>query len=443
MQDRSTPDSISGPAGALSLEADVLVCGGGVAGTMAAVAAARHGASVLLVERYGFLGGNATAGAVAQFNSWQTANGRRVVAGLADEVVERLGRYSAAGEHQTFVMSTGHRMDRIEYAPELLKLVLDDMVSEAGVRPLLHASLLDVSCTGRQIDRVRVLTKSGIVSIRPRVLLDCSGDIDALKRAGARFLELEDGEALQPATMMFRFGPIDFSALDAILPADMAALARRGFEQGALARAALHVARDPFSQDGWFNISRLAVDATDAMALGRAEVEGRRQAWRASCFLRSSVPGCAQGRLLAFATQVGVRETRRIEGDHVLTGEELLLPVEFADAIAAGAYPIDIHPAAGGGLQYQALGDDHAYQIPYRSLIPTGFDNALVAGRGVSATHTALAAIRVMTISMAVGQAAGTAAALASRQPAAAAAVRSVPVDLLRQALASDGACLR
>jgi len=424
------------------LEADLLVCGGGVAGVMAAVAAARNGAGVLLVERYGFLGGNATAGAVAQFNSWQTANGRRVVAGLADEVVERLRLYGAAGAHKTFVMSTGHKMDRVEYAPELLKLVFDDMVSEAGVRLLLHASLLDVSHGGRRIDGVRVLTKSGIVSIRPRVLVDCSGDIDALKGAGARFLDLEKGEALQPATMMFRFGPIDFGGFDAVPAAEMAALSRQGFEQGQLARAALHCSRDPYSQDAWFNISRLAVDATDAMALGRAEVEGRRQAWRAACYLQASVPGCGNGRLRAFATQVGVRETRRIEGDHVLTAEELLEPARFDDAIAAGAYPIDIHPAAGGGLQYKALGDDHAYQIPYRSLIPVGFDNALVAGRGVSATHSALAAIRVMTISMAVGQAAGTAAAMAALQTGGAADVRAVPVNELRQALVADGACL-
>lgn len=435
----------AGPAGAAEaapLVADVLVCGGGVAGTMAAVAAARHGAKVMLVERYGFLGGNATAGAVAQFNSWQTAGGRRVIAGLADEVVERLRRYGAAGGHKTFIMSTGHRMDRVEYAPELLKLVLDDMVSEDCVQPLLHANLLDVTCIGRCIDAVRILTKSGVVQIRPRVLVDSSGDIDALKRAGARFLELEDGEALQPATMMFRFGPIDFERFDAVTPAEMAQLSRRGFEQGHLARAALHSSRDPFSQDGWFNISRLAVDATDAMALGRAEIEGRRQAWRAACYLKAAVPGCAQGQLRAFATQVGVRETRRIEGDHILTAQELLQAVRFDDAIAAGAYPIDIHPVAGGELHYQPLGEDHAYQIPYRSLIPTAFDNALVAGRGLSATHTAQAAVRVMTISMAVGQAAGTAAALAALDPKPAAQVRAVPMSALRNALLRDGACL-
>lgn len=430
----------------MELEADVLVCGGGVAGSMAAVAAARHGSRTILVERYGFLGGNATAGAVSQFNSWQTANGRRVVAGLAAEVVARLTRLGAARPHETFVMSNGHKMDRVEYQPEVLKLVLDEMVAEAGVQPLLHASILEVTADGRQIETVRLLTKGGAVAVRPRVLIDTSGDIDALKRAGARFLELGEGEALQPATMMFRFGPIDFARFDAIPPAGMAALAKQGFEQGLLARAALHCARDPFTRDAWFNISRLAVDATDVLALGRAEIEGRRQAWNAARFLKEAVPGCADGQLVAFGTQVGVRETRRIEGDHVLTAEELLEPVQFADAVAAGAYPIDIHPTAGGGLTYQTFGDDHAYQIPYRSLIPTAFDNALTAGRGVSATHEALAAIRVMTISMAVGQAVGTAAALAAAPRAGRndlrADVRAVPMPELRGLLEKDGACL-
>ena len=428
-------------APASTMRADVLVCGGGVAGTMAAVAAARRGARVILAERYGFLGGNATAGAVAQFNSWQTANGRRVVAGLASEVVERLRRYDGAREHETFVMSTGHKMDRVEYSPEILKLVLDDMITEAGVQPLLHANLLDVARDDRQVTAVRLLTKSGIVEIAPRVLIDTSGDIDALKRAGAKFLELDDGEALQPATMVFRFGPVDFARFAATPPAEMAALARRGYEQGELARAALHASRDPFSDDGWFNISRLGIDATDALALGKAEIQGRKQAWRAARYLRACVPGCERGALRAFATQLGIRETRRVEGDHVLTAEELLLPAQFDDAIAAGAYPIDIHPAAGGELVYSALGDDHAYQIPYRSLIPTALDNALIAGRGISATHGALAAIRVMTISMAVGQAAGTAAALSATgiEPVN---VRHVQVAALRSALSENGACL-
>lgn len=431
-------DRITGNPG-VDLSCDVLVCGGGVAGTMAAVAAARHGARVVLVERYGFLGGNATAGAVAQFNSWQTAGGRRVVAGLADEVVQRLMHYGAARDHEVFTMSTGHRMDRVEYAPEVLKLVLDDLVQQAGVQLLLHSSLLDVQTDGSRVRTVRVLTKSGVRSIEPALLVDCSGDLDALRQAGAAFLPLQDCEHLQPATMMFRFGPVDFRRFDALPRAELAALSQRGYQSGRLARAALHAARDPFSDDAWFNISRLGIDATDAFALGRAEVEGRRQAWSAAGYLREVVPGCEQGRLLAFATQLGVRETRRVHGVHVLTAPELLAPVVFEDAIAAGAYPIDIHPASGGELEYRGLGDDHAYQIPYGSLVPLGLDNALVAGRGLSATHEALAAVRVMTISMAVGQAAGTAAALAVRGGVRAAAVDT---DVLRDQLRRDGALL-
>lgn len=426
----------------LELSCDVLVCGGGVAGAMAAVAAARQGAKVILAERYGFLGGNATAGAVAQFNSWQTASGRRVVSGLAQEVVDRLRACGGAGAHEVFVMSTGHKMDRVEYAPEVLKLVLDEMVLEAGVQPMLHASLLDVQCEERCVQKVRFLTKSGIFTIHPSVLIDASGDLDAARQAGARFLELEQGESLQPATMMFRFGPVDFKRFDALPKAELTALARQGYESGALARAALHSSRDPFSKDGWFNISRLAVDATDALSLGRAEMEGRRQAWNAAKFLREHVPGCQEGRLQAFGTQIGIRETRRVEGDHVLTAQELLEPHHFDDAIAAGAYPIDIHPAAGGELEYRSLGEDHSYEIPYRSLIPAALDNVLVAGRGLSATHEALAAVRVMTISMAAGQAAGLAATMACHltQPGR---VRGVAPAALREELLKAGAVIQ
>lgn len=432
---------MAGQGGSVA-SADVVVCGGGVAGCMAAVAAARAGAQVVLVERYGFLGGNATAGAVAQFNSWQTAAGRRVVAGLADEVVQRLRAIGGAAAHEVFTMSTGHRMDRVTYAPELLKLVLDEMVLHSGVTPLLHTQLLDVDRDGRRVTALRVLNKGGVGTLGLRVLVDASGDLDALHRAGAGFLPLDEGESLQPATLMFRFGPVDFSSFDALAAAERQALAARGHGSGELARAALHAAREPGSDDAWFNIGRLAVDATDPWALSRAEMEGRRQAWSAAQFLQREVPGCAAGRLRAFGTQVGVRESRRVQGDHVLTADDLLRPAVFDDAVACGAYPIDIHRAQGGGLDYRELGADHAYAIPLRCLLPAALDNALVVGRGVSASHAAQAAVRVMTISMAMGHAAGVAAALSCAAADAPAMPRQVDRGELRQSLREQGAVL-
>jgi hypothetical protein len=426
-------------ATARELTVDVLVCGGGMAGTVAAVAAARAGAQVLLIERWGFLGGSATAGAVAQFVGWETAAGRQIIQGLAEEVVQRLERRGGSGGHTRFVMSTGHPMDQVSYDPERLKLVLDEMASEAGVRLLFHATVLDVVRQGAAIAVVTVLTKAGPLAVRPRMVIDASGDLDVLHRAGAEFLPLEPDEAPQPATMMFRFGPIDFDRFGALTTAELQELCRRGVESGALARAALHQSRVPGTDDGWFNISRVSLDATDPFALSAGEVEGRRQAFAAADFLSAHLPGCERGRLVALAAQLGIRESRRVRGDFVLTADDLRAERRFPDAIAVAAYPMDIHPAKGTGLHFETLGGDRSYEIPFRCLTPAGLDNALVAGRGISASHGAHASSRVMPTTMAVGQAAGAAAALACAGNGGA---RQVDAAQLRERLRRDGAYL-
>ncbi|MGG5810081.1 FAD-dependent oxidoreductase [Falsiroseomonas sp. CW058] len=418
---------------------EVLVVGGGMGGAVAAIAAARAGAETFLVERQGFLGGAATAAAVGQFVGWETAAGRRVVAGIAEEIVGRLVALGASDGHARFTMSTGHVMDRVQYDPEILKCALDAMVTEAGARVLFHAALLDAERAGETIVSVRLLTKAGPWTLRPRMVIDASGDLDLLAAAGAAFLPLQEGETAQPATAMFRFGPIDLDAFAAVPGAELAALARQGVAEGRLARAALHGSFIQGTRDAWFNISRIALDATDPLALSAAEMEGRRQALAAASFLRDRIPGCAEGRLVALAPVLGVRESRRIAGRHVLTEAELRAGHVFPDRIAWGAYPMDIHPAKGAGLQFEEFGDDHAYAIPFASLVPDGLDNVLVAGRGISATHKAHAATRVMPTVMAMGQAAGTAAAQALRGNAT---LATTDLPRLQDRLRRDGAIL-
>lgn len=421
------------------IDCDVLISGGGMAGTVAAIAAARQDVRTVLFERHGFLGGAATAGAVGQFVGWETKAGRRIIAGIAEDIVQRLQAMGGSSGHGHFVMSTGHRMDRVEYDTEILKVVLDEMTCEAGVRVLLHCQLAEVSRRGRALQAATLLTKGGLLEIRARQFVDASGDLDLMARARAPFLGLGEDETLQPATMMFRLGPIDFMTFDGLDARTKATLAARGVAEGALPRAALHCSRVPGTKDGWFNVTRIAIDASDPFALSDGEREGRRQALAAARFITDNVPGCSAARLVSFAPQLGIRETRRIQGLVTLTGDDLRRGAEFVDTMALGAYPIDVHHTGDANITFEELGPDHVYALPYRIAVPEGLDNALVAGRGLSATHEAHGAIRVMPTAMAVAQAVGTAAALlaASNQPAAALDPAS-----LRERLRDDGAIL-
>jgi hypothetical protein len=422
-----------------SIDCDVLIAGAGMAGTVAAIAAARQGARTLVLERHGFLGGAATAGAVGQFVGWETRAGRRVIAGLAEEIVQRLEALGGSAGHGHFVMSTGHRMDRVEYDTEILKVVLDEMVHESGARVLLHSQLAQVSRRGRTITSATLFTKGGLIEARSRLFIDSSGDLDLMARAGAPFLDLDEGESLQPATMMFRLGPIDFAAFDGMSGEAKAKLAAHGVAEGALPRAALHCSRVPGSDDGWFNVTRLAIDAADPFALSDGEREGRRQALDAARFIIANVPGCRRARLVSFAPQLGIRETRRIAGLATLSADDLRSGAEFVDTMALGAYPIDVHHIGDANITFEELGPDHVYALPYRIAVPQGLDNALVAGRGLSATHEAHGAIRVMPTAMAVAQAVGTAAALLS---ASNQAVAALDPATLREKLRAAGAIL-
>jgi hypothetical protein len=418
----------------------VLVVGGGVAGVCAAVAAARQGAATAIIERNGFFGGAATASAVVQFMGWKTAGGTPLIGGIAQEIVDRLVTAGGSAGPDIGLLSTGMPIDRVVFDPDILKVVFDEMMLDAGVTVLFHSQVSAVERSGRAILRVALLTKSGELTFEPKVVVDASGDLEVLHRANCEMLPLDDGETLQPASMYFRMGPADLGPYNAMSHDERMAISRRGVAEGALGRLAISCYAVPGSHDAWFNVTRIAVDGTDAFALSAAEMQGRRESLKAARFIAANVPGFEQARLNGFAPQLGIRETRRARGHVVVTEDDLRHGKIFPDAIALAAFPIDVHDARGVDTRLERVGGpDHRYSIPLRALVPVSLDNALVAGRGISATHAAFGALRIMPQAMATGQAAGVAAALAVRGNAP-------PVELpfknVRQALIDGGAIL-
>ena len=419
---------------------DVIVVGGGMSGCAAALAAARNGAQVLLVEQNAFLGGAATAGMVGQFVGWQTRSGRKVVCGVADDIVSRLRADGGCGAIGTFIMSTGHEMNRIEYDAEILKVSLEQLLVEAGVTILFKSFVMGAEAEGGRVDSVAIWAAGTPIVARAESFVDASGDMTLVTVAGGAFLALEEGEALQPGTMMFEMAPVDLQQMGAMTREDRDRVVAAGLESGALPRAALHYSRVPGADAAWFNISRVSVDPDDPFSVSKGEIEGRRQAVEIARFLKEHMPGCGRARLSALAPQLGIRDTRRVEGDHIITREEITQGCVHEDTIACGAYPIDVHKPTGTELTFIEFGEDHHYSIPYRALIPAGLRNVLTAGRGISATQEAFAALRVMPTAMAMGHAAGVGAALAASS--AQGEVRHIDVSGLQARLRSENAFL-
>jgi len=444
----------------LEEQADVLVVGGGSAGIAAATAAARNGARTILVEKYGFLGGTSTAGLVGPFMTSYSADGReRVIGGIFQEVVDRMAATGGAidpgktegGEKWSAFIKLGHAHVTPVH-PEALKVAAMETVVEAGARLMLHTAFVDVirNAGPEHLDGIVVLTKAGLHALPAAMVVDCSADADVAVRAGVptRSGRESDGR-MMPATMFFRLGGIDDDRVEAFVQEherlhpgerlyECIVQEARARGQFPVPREYLNIYREPEPGIWRANITRLHdIDGTNPEDLTRAEIEGRRQVMKVLAFMRDRCPGLEQARLLEIATQIGIRETRRIEGLYTLTGEDVLRGARFDDAIARCAYPIDIHDPTGTRGKLVGLEDAGYYEIPYRCLVPVRVDNLLVAGRCLSATHEAAASARVIPPVYAMGQAAGTAAALCVR-------VRRRPRDLdgrrLRETLRAQGA---
>jgi len=331
-------------------------------------------------------------------------------------------------------------MNRIEYHAEILKVVLDQMLQEAGVQILFKSVTIATELADERVTAVKVWCAGTQLDLHANTFVDASGDMNLITLAGGTFLALEQGQALQPGTMMFAMAPIRFDALEKITREDRDRIVRRGLEEGVLPRAALHYSRVPGSDAAWFNISRVVVDPDDPFSVSSGEIEGRRQALEISRFLTANLSGCEAARLSAFAPQLGIRDTRRVRGDYVITREDITSGVRFADTVAAGAYPIDVHKPNGTDITFIEFDEGHHYNIPFRALIPLGLRNVLTAGRGISATHEAFAALRVMPTAMAMGHAAGLGAAMAAKDRQG--EIRRIDVTSLQSRLLAANAYL-
>ena len=440
---------------------DVVVVGGGPAGVCAAIAAARNGAKTLLVEQNGFCGGMATAGLVGPFMTCYDAAGETmVIRGLFEEIVDRLVERDFAihpkdvmgGTAFTSWIKIGH--DHVTpFESEGLKLVLDEMLAEAGVEILYHTTFLEPVLDGSRIVGIKVASKAGIETLWGKVVIDCTGDGDVAYHCGVPFeMGNEELGLIQPATMFYHISNVDSDALEADIQANLHNFYRKdgvnyrslhwrvteARENGdwSLDRVSIGVFRMPKKDEWCVNTSRImGVDSTDNRSLTKAERVGRQQVDEITKFLRKYVPGCEYARIKATASHVGIRESRHIKGEYRLTAEDLINAKVPEDSVFLAANSVDVHGRFGPKSNEYVPIQGKYYGVPYRSLVPVQIDGLLVAGRCLSADSTAAGAVRVMPPCMAMGQAAGTAAALSLKEGCS---VRNLDAAKLKEALKRD-----
>jgi len=423
---------------------DVIVCGGGPSGFISAIASARAGAKTLLIERYGFLGGTATAGMIVDFGSIYDGN-QVIVGGITHEFLHMLEKFGGAWMRD-------EKTHSMVFDPESMIMVSQEMVLESGCTILFHTWICEPIVENGVVKGVITENKSGRQAFLGKVIIETTGDGDIAARAGAQF-EFGHGskDILQPVTLEVIVGNVDVTkiSLDAfkkiktwiaeakqnnewIIPTE------RFFSWGRVIKRGEPA--NPKSSFFFFNATNvLNINGCDVEDLTRAEIESRRQVDCLIRFLRKYVPGFENCYPDRTAAQVGIRETRRIIGDYILKREDVLSGRHFDDGVVPSCNSIDVHDPEGKDFKHEFLNPDAHYEIPYRCFLPKGLDGILTGGRCISADYRALGSTRVMVVCMPIGEAIGIAASIAVKENCT---PREIPVQELRSILRNAGMSL-
>jgi len=421
---------------------DVLVCGAGCAGVAAAIAAARAGASTMVVEQWGFSGGNITAALVPGCCGLaDMTTGEIAVGGIPLELMGRTGAIELPLKSKKLFDPVAGPEDQARnkqpfwWDVERFKIVADRLLVGLKVDVMYHTRVIDTLGTESRIDQLVIGNKDGVAAVQPKVVVDCTGDADVALRAGVK---CEVADTIQPMSLVFRVGGADITAATYIRELqDRCGLALEkawNNEWGVYA--------GPWIRYLWpgvlsFSVTRLPFNSSFARDLTRAEIQGREDAWRIFEILKQEVPELRDAFFLTSGPTVGSRESRRIRGVYRLTIEDILATRRFPDAVVKGSWYVDQHPSGEPGYHRHVAVP--AYDIPYRSLIPEAIENLLVAGRCHSVTSEALASTRVAVTGMGMGQAVGIAAAMAVSDGLS---FHGLEVRKLQQDLLSQGAIL-
>ena len=411
---------------------DLIVVGGGFAGTAAAISAARGGANVLLIEKYNALGGAAVNCLVMPFMDYwttkpETKEKEYLCGNLFLEIDAEMKKIAGPGENLCC------------FDEEILKLVLNRIAIKSGVNLLFNTVVTEATVKEGKILSVKALGKSASMELFADTFIDATGDGELSVMAGCSFkLGRKTDNLCQPMTLCFRMSGVDIEKFKAnrmkINP-----LYKEFKEKGLIKNPRENVLIFENYNDGvlHFNTTRVVrKNPTDPFEVTEAEIEAREQVFEIYKFLKENIPGFENARVLSTALQIGIRESRKIVGEYTLTEEDLKNLARFDDAIATGNYDIDIHNPEGTGTSHYYFKAGEWYQIPFRCLVPKGMENLLVAGRCISSTHEAQASYRIMPFCCEIGQAAGTAVAVAKKNSVT---VRNTDVKKVQEILRGEG----